>query len=156
MWSLRIKASGSPLIAYMHCTFLPGTHTLHIDFSVRLTGHFPMHAGYVTLSDLCLPLLKRLKTCSRENTLFPHLAGIMKAEALAFHPALPDPQSTDQILHWHPGQSAPSTGMSQEMHAALLVREAEKRAQSGVKPEMIAKQLFRDIWRNISNYARLF
>lgn len=123
-------------------TFLPGTRSIHIDFSVRLTTRFPMHAGYVTLSPLCLTLLERLKICSRDKVVFPHLVGVMKAEALDFHPTLPDPQSADQILQWHPDQTEPSTGMSQEMHLALLIREAEKRAQSGVKPAMIAAQLF--------------
>jgi hypothetical protein len=130
----------------LHClhslTLLPGTQLTRIDFSARLNAPFPTQAGYVQPGPLALQILKRLKICSRQETVFPHLTAVFQDEALSFRPQLCKSRLTHLLCRWQPDR--PVEDLAPEIHLALLLRTARKQELSGIKPEVVAKRWFND------------
>ncbi|SHO58618.1 hypothetical protein [Vibrio quintilis] len=140
-----IVSSGQAVWIPFRClnalTFLPGTRGIHVEFSARLAEDFPSQAGYVSPSGLCLSLLHRLRSCTREEAVFPHLTAVLKDEIRQSTPALPASQ-TKQVLQWQSENSAEKNSVSPDIHLALLIREAQKMKLSGSSPDLIAQKLF--------------
>lgn len=120
-------------------TFFPNTEITRIDFSVRLQEAFPHQAGYVQPTDLSSAIIKRLKTTPREMPTFTHLTQLLKAEVIELRPQLSVSELSHQISHWQPQNPH---NLAKEMHMVLLIREAIKRGQSGIKRPAIIAELF--------------
>jgi hypothetical protein len=133
-------------------TMFPQTQLTRIEFSARLTHTFPKQAGYIELGTLCQALLDRVKTCDRQSTVYPHLLGVLTDEVLHFQPTLTENHFSQLLQKWQAQCPTPIEGISPEMHLALLLREAEKKSQSGARAEQIASQYFDG---NLAHYLQL-
>ncbi|MDW6005304.1 hypothetical protein [Vibrio mangrovi] len=123
-------------------TIFPGTQLTRIEFSARLNYDFPQQAGYVEPGTLCQALLERLQQCTRQTAVYPHLLGVLTDEVLRFRPELRENSFTRLLQQWQTQHPAPVDGIPPEIHLTLLLREAQKKMQSGAKAAQIADQLF--------------
>lgn len=130
-----------PLDCLCALTCFPNTTYTRVDFSVRLRDEFPRQAGYVKPTDLSASVLDRLQQVDRDDSLFVPLTQILKAEVTHLVPQLSQSQLTNSMSTWTPDCF---TGLTQEQHMVLLVREAIKRKQSGQSTEAIIQDLFGD------------
>lgn len=134
-----------PIDCLCSLTFFPETRVQRIDFSVRLRDQFPHQAGLIQHSELSLAVLNRLRQLDNtgqnrdEVEVYPHLLQVIKSEVQNFEPKLIDCALNQALARWSP---ADHTGISNEQHLALLVREAMKRRLSGGKEEQIVTELF--------------
>ncbi len=128
-----------PIECLSSLSFFPNTEITRVDFSVRLRDKFPHQSGFVTLSNLSLALLTRLKQSQQDDEVYPHLLQVLKDEVKNFEPKLIESVLTQKLANWLPNQSQT---VVKEHHLVLLVREAMKRRLSGTKTEKIVEELF--------------
>ncbi|MDW6094369.1 hypothetical protein [Vibrio rhizosphaerae] len=123
-------------------TIFPQTRLTRIEFSARLRHDFPAQAGFVTLSPLCRAVLNRLSDTTPQMPVHAHLLGVLTDEVCQFAPELHDNPLTHLLKQWQVQCPQPVEGLSPEVHLILLLREAQKKMQSGVAAAHIAEQLF--------------
>ncbi|QMV16359.1 cupin domain-containing protein [Vibrio spartinae] len=123
-------------------TIFPQTRLTRIEFSARLRHNFPPQAGFVPLSTLCRAVLARLAETTPQMTVYPHLLGVLTDEVLHFRPELRENKFTHLLKQWQTQSPQPVEGISPEVHLILLLREAQKKMQSGVSANQVADQLF--------------
>lgn len=123
-------------------TIFPQTRLTRIEFSARLRHNFPLQAGFVAPGTLCRAVLARLSETTPQMTVYSHLLGVLTDEVLHFQPELHENKFTHLLKQWQAQYPQPVEGISPEVHLILLLREAQKKMQSGVTAEHIADQFF--------------
>ncbi|USD68077.1 AraC family transcriptional regulator [Vibrio sp. SCSIO 43136] len=120
-------------------TFLPGTQTTRVDFSVRLKDEFKTQAGYVTLPDVTQAILTKLATQKVADTHLHNLLNVVRDEVTQLRPLLEMSPLSQQITQWSPDNDS---GLSKEMLLMLSLREAKKRMQSGGRRDAVIEEFF--------------
>ncbi|SJN55602.1 hypothetical protein VR7878_01343 [Vibrio ruber DSM 16370] len=123
-------------------TIFPRTRLTRIEFSARLRHNFPLQAGFVTLSPLCRAVLARLTDTTPQMAVHRHLLGVLTDEVLQFAPELRENKFSHLLKQWQTQYPHPVEGISPEVHLILLLREAQKKMQSGMAAAQVANQLF--------------
>lgn len=120
-------------------TTFPNSQVSKVDVSVRLKDAFPKQAGYVTLDAVTDAIIHKLATGAASEKQTDNMLQVVRDELVQLTPQLVLSPLGEKFSQW---AAESNSGLSQEQHLSMLVREARKQVLSGIKRETVIETLF--------------